>query len=263
MLDRLQGFLNRLTAGALPPPRCALAPSTPAAPNSGKSGWNVLLIHAHPLKDSYSAALARATEDGLRAGGHCVSRWSVYAWVPRGGVLQAALSADERVAYYGKSVEAPSGRPALPPDIAPFVDELLSCDAVVFVYPTWWFSLPAALKGLIDRTFVPGVAFFLPSPSPSAPSTGATGLVAGLTNVKRVGAVTTYGAPRHIAALAGDGGNALLGRALLPLYHPECTISWLGLYSLHASQHEERRAFLQTVFEHYRDDFLPPATRAD
>ena len=32
-------------------------------------------------------------------------------------------------------------------------------DALVFVYPTWWGSVPALMKGFVDRTFLPGFAF--------------------------------------------------------------------------------------------------------
>lgn len=33
------------------------------------------------------------------------------------------------------------------------------CDHLVIFTPIWWGSLPAKLKGLIDRTFLPGFAF--------------------------------------------------------------------------------------------------------
>lgn len=29
----------------------------------------------------------------------------------------------------------------------------------VLVYPTWWFNIPAILKGFFDRCFIPGVGF--------------------------------------------------------------------------------------------------------
>lgn len=36
---------------------------------------------------------------------------------------------------------------------------ILWADHLVFVYPIWWTSFPAILKGFIDRTFLPGFAF--------------------------------------------------------------------------------------------------------
>jgi NAD(P)H dehydrogenase (quinone) len=36
------------------------------------------------------------------------------------------------------------------------------CDTLIFVYPTWWYGLPAMIKGWLDRVLVPGVAFLMP-----------------------------------------------------------------------------------------------------
>ena len=40
-----------------------------------------------------------------------------------------------------------------------FKQELEQADHVVMVYPVWWGSVPAGLKGLLDRVFLPGFAF--------------------------------------------------------------------------------------------------------
>jgi NAD(P)H dehydrogenase (quinone) len=36
------------------------------------------------------------------------------------------------------------------------------CDTLIFVYPTWWYGLPAMIKGWLDRVLVPGLAFLMP-----------------------------------------------------------------------------------------------------
>jgi len=40
-----------------------------------------------------------------------------------------------------------------------FQESLEWCDHLVILAPVWWGALPAKLKGLIDRTFLPGFAF--------------------------------------------------------------------------------------------------------
>lgn len=48
---------------------------------------------------------------------------------------------------------------ALEPCLAAFSEALLAAEHIVIVAPIWWGGLPARLKGLIDRVFLPGVTF--------------------------------------------------------------------------------------------------------
>ena len=41
------------------------------------------------------------------------------------------------------------------------IERLLRCKGLVLVFPTWWYGMPAMLKGYIDRVWLPGVAFEL------------------------------------------------------------------------------------------------------
>lgn len=50
-------------------------------------------------------------------------------------------------------------RTELEPDLLMMQKEITEADHLVFVYPTWWATYPALLKGFIDRVFLPGYAF--------------------------------------------------------------------------------------------------------
>jgi putative NADPH-quinone reductase len=73
-----------------------------------------------------------------------------------GGCFAPLLSAEERSGYFEENAQ-----PQLKgdPHVQLVVDSLRWCDSLVLVYPTWWFSIPAILKGFFDRCFVPGVGF--------------------------------------------------------------------------------------------------------
>ena len=107
----------------------------------------VLLVHAHPNGDSFSSAIADAVESGAREGGHDVRRRSLYR-----EKFQPSLSLAERAVY----MDAAKGAARLSADVKSHLTDLRWCDSIVFVYPTWWFNMPAMLKGYFDRTFVPG-----------------------------------------------------------------------------------------------------------
>ena len=44
----------------------------------------------------------------------------------------------------------------------PHIDNLKWAEAILFVYPTWWYGLPAMLKGWLDRVWATDVVFKLP-----------------------------------------------------------------------------------------------------
>jgi len=118
-------------------------------------------------------------------------------------------------------------------------------------------GVPAIVKGFVDRAFLPGISFRLPGVD-GAPTNMTGALIPGLPNIKRVGVVTTYGAPRYLVALAGDLGHGLIARALLPLFGRECTIMWHGLYGMDTQDAKGRAAFASRVGAAYAKDFLPP-----
>jgi len=103
---------------------------------------NVLIINGHPRKDSLSEALVNAYSEGARAAGVNLTKLTLYD-----------LAFNLNVTHFSprKQLMEPAIKQA---------QELISwADHVVFVYPTWWGTIPALLKGFIDRVFTAGFAF--------------------------------------------------------------------------------------------------------
>ncbi len=106
------------------------------------SARKVLIIVGHPKPDSFCAALAAAYRAGAEAAGHELRQLDL-----------AALRFDP-VLHDGYDTIQP-----LEPDLQAAQDHIRWADHLVFVYPTWWGSIPALLKGFFDRVFLPGFAF--------------------------------------------------------------------------------------------------------
>lgn len=103
---------------------------------------NVLIILGHPRTDSLCGALADAFGKGATEAGAAVRRLDL-----------ATLDFDP-------DVHTPS------PNQQPFEADLLAArelirwaEHLVFVYPTWWGTMPALLKGFLDRVLTPDFAF--------------------------------------------------------------------------------------------------------
>ncbi|MBA3935904.1 MAG: NAD(P)H-dependent oxidoreductase [Planctomycetes bacterium] len=101
-----------------------------------------LIIVGHPRLGSLCTALADAYERGAVAAGAHVRRMDL-------ATLVYDLSMHERE-FALQVVE---------PDIRIAREQVTWCQHVVFVYPVWWGSMPALLKGFLDRMLAPGFAF--------------------------------------------------------------------------------------------------------
>ena len=187
-----------------------------------------LVVFAHPDPDSFSATLCRAAVDSLREAGHHVDLIDLYTddFDPR-------MTTAERRAY-----ESPT--PILSAQIDVYADLVRQAQGLVFVYPTWWWGLPAILKGWLDRVLVPGVSFVLdPKTNKVKP---------GLNHLRHVVGITTYGSSRTAMRVFNDGGRRNIMRCVRVLAPPvRCRGQWLGMYDLDRSTPEGRTAFLATV----------------
>lgn len=184
----------------------------------------VLVLYAHPNPKSYVAALHQAVLESLQAAGHAVDDCDLYA-----EGFDPILSCEERINYLDCE------RNTAP--VAEHVRRLKAAEALVLVYPVWNFGFPAILKGYFDRVFLPGVTFSL----------NEGWLKPELTNIRKLVAITTYGATPLRAFLAGDPPRKLITRMLRVLIHPMGKIRYLPLHDMNRVTQAKRENFLTRV----------------
>lgn len=122
---------------------------------------NVLIVHAHPEPNSFTAALRDQAVATLEAQGHEVQVSDLYKmnWNPIASADD--FSSRENPEYLVYALEQRLGvkSQSLAPDIQAELDKLLWADLLILNFPIFWFSAPAMLKGWIDRVLVSGICY--------------------------------------------------------------------------------------------------------
>jgi putative NADPH-quinone reductase len=187
----------------------------------------VLVIYAHPLADSFAAALHQTIVAALRRRGHEVDDCDLYA-----EGFDPVLSAAERRTYNTPAPELAG--------VAGHVARLTAAEALVLCFPTWWYGMPAILKGYFDRVWAQGVAFSLPE--------GGGVIEPALTNIRKFWVVTSYGSPWWLIRLVlRNPVRAVLLGGLARLCGRGVETRFLALYSIDTAPRAKTAAFLARV----------------
>ncbi|MCB0926200.1 MAG: NAD(P)H-dependent oxidoreductase, partial [Mycobacterium sp.] len=103
---------------------------------------NIVVVLGHPDSESLCGAIARAYSEGARSAGAAVREINL-----------GEMTFDPVLRHGYRGVQP------LEPDLVAAQEAIAWAGQVVFVYPNWWGSMPALLKGFVDRVFLPGFAF--------------------------------------------------------------------------------------------------------
>ena len=168
-----------------------------------------LVVTAHPANKSFCQALADTAANTLIEANHECRRVDLYL-----SQFSPLLTPRERASYY-------IGFDAS--EVTKQIEDLLWAEAIVLVFPTWWFGPPAILKGWFDRVWAPGVAY------DHAADLGT--IRPRLCRLRKVVAITTLGSPWWVDWLVlRQPVRRILKTAILRACAPQASLTFLSFY---------------------------------
>ena len=102
----------------------------------------ILIINGHPDKESFSFGLSEAYKKGAEKSN---------AEIKEINIRELTFNPNLEFGY--------RKRTELEPDLLDAQDKIKWADHIVWVYPVWWSSVPAIMKGFLERILLPGFAF--------------------------------------------------------------------------------------------------------
>jgi NAD(P)H dehydrogenase (quinone) len=188
-----------------------------------------LVVYCHPRGESFTAAVRDLVLDKLAAAGAEVRLRDLYA-----EGFQPILTSAEHEGY----LDTPKNRVPVERDCC----DIEWCDTLIFVYPTWWYGLPAMLKGWLDRVFLPDLAFLMPDAKDRT-------IRRGLDHITRLGVFTTCGASFWLTTFVGAPGRRTLMTGVGILLSPRARKVFAAHYLMDSSTPASRAAHLRKVAE--------------
>lgn len=182
-----------------------------------------VVLYAHPNPKSFNAAILEVVKEELGSKGYEVKVKDLYAmnWKPDldGADFQCLMSG------------------SVSEDVAREQQDIAAADLLVSVFPIWWLSMPALLKGYIDRVFTNGFAYEFTQMGPQGKLTGKKAAVFTTSGADKVSAEHT-GMMNAIKTAIVGGTFGLCGFA--PLVYHNC-------FGVIMSTDEQRSAMLEEV----------------
>jgi NAD(P)H dehydrogenase (quinone) len=211
------------------------------------------VVYAHPEPKSFCGSMKDTVIATLSEAGHDVTISDLYAerFSPVASAADFVVRRDPHYLSYALEQRRAIEWDTIAPDIAREVERVLAADLLMLVFPVFWFSMPAILKGWIDRVFLSGLFYGGRRFYGQGPMVG-----------RRAGVVASMGARAHMFGMRAIHGE------IEPMFRHliRGTLGYVGydvlepFWAFHVPyvSDEERRSELDRLRQHLtRLDRLP------
>lgn len=142
-----------------------------------------LIIYYHPHEGSFCSAIRDAVISGLETGEH------EYKLVDLGrDEFDPVMRAKDLKAFAMAGRIGEEGLEGVDSIVLKYMKKLRWAEHIVMIFPIWWMSMPAMMKGFVDKVIFPGVVYKMEGGN----------LVSMLSGLKQVTIITTMNTPSDV-----------------------------------------------------------------
>ncbi|MFD2616505.1 NAD(P)H-dependent oxidoreductase [Terrilactibacillus laevilacticus] len=188
---------------------------------------NILIVYAHPNKQSLSYATLQSVLRGLEESAHSHTIIDLYE-----DQFNPVLIFNDKIKRRDMKND---------PETAEYREKVQQADHMIFIFPVWWSGAPAILKGFFDRVFASDFAYTYQGNIPK-------GLLKNMTAT----IIYTQDAPKLFAnTLGGKLEWKWIKRAVLGFCGVR-KIKRLVFWGVRTSTKNKREQWLSKVYEYVR-----------
>lgn len=182
------------------------------------------IIISHPWNKSFNHAIANRIRDLLTSKGENFHLIDLY-----NDQFDPALG-EQDLKRFKDGV-------AIDPQVVKYQNILKETDELVMVFPIWWYSMPAILKGFIEKAMLKNFSY---TETP-------TGLKGKLTHIKRTTIITTSESPTwYLKFIKGNFIEKVFKKGILRDIGIK-NVQWINFPNIKKSSQKMREAFLENL----------------
>ncbi len=197
-----------------------------------------LIVFTHPYEGSYCNSIMKAVRQGLKKGGHACKTINL----DKDG-FDPVMKAKDLKAFAELGRGMTEALDDLDPIVLRYKKKLEWAERLVMIFPIWWMSLPAMMKGFVDKVIFPGVAYEMEDGR----------LKSRLHNLKQVTVISTMNTPAEI--YSDTFGNSIEGSLIKGTFNQIGIhdAEWLSLNMVKQAGDKTRTGWLESLEKKFSD----------
>ena len=206
-----------------------------------------LVVFNHPYGGSYCSAILEAVEDGVKDGGQECRVINLDQ-----DDFDPVMRAKDLVAFSGAGRAGESALGTVDDQVLEYKKDLEWADHLVMIFPIWWMTMPAMMKGFVDKVIFPAVAYNMDKVIfPAVAYNMDKGKLVSRLPIRKVTVITTMNTPADVYRDKYNNSieGSLIKGTLRQIGIQD--IQWISLNGVKSATQEQRVTWLDEIYQQF------------